>query len=43
MTLEIAGRRKPAFTLPASACDAHCHVLGLGGVFLRPEPSLHAR
>ncbi len=25
--------RKPAFTMPANACDAHCHVFGPGAVF----------
>jgi predicted TIM-barrel fold metal-dependent hydrolase len=26
--LDLSGRRKPAFRLPAGACDAHCHVFG---------------
>ncbi len=26
-------RRKPAFQMPAGACDAHCHVFGPGAVF----------
>jgi 2-pyrone-4,6-dicarboxylate lactonase len=25
---DFATRRKPAFTLPSGACDAHCHVFG---------------
>jgi 2-pyrone-4,6-dicarboxylate lactonase len=25
---DVATRRKPAFALPAGACDAHCHVFG---------------
>ena len=25
--------RKPSFTMPANACDAHCHVFGPGNVF----------
>ena len=26
--LDLATRRKPAFEMPAGACDAHCHVFG---------------
>lgn len=33
MTLDLAGRRRPGFGLPAGACDAHCHVFGPGAVF----------
>jgi len=29
----LARRRKPAFTLPPNATDAHCHVFGPGGRF----------
>jgi 2-pyrone-4,6-dicarboxylate lactonase len=31
--LKLHARRKPAFKLPAGACDAHCHVFGPGDVF----------
>jgi 2-pyrone-4,6-dicarboxylate lactonase len=30
---DLAARRKPAFKLPANACDAHCHVFGPGSRF----------
>ena len=33
MTLDLSGRRTPAFKLPAGTCDAHCHVFGPGAVF----------
>lgn len=33
MTLDLSGRRRPSFKLPAGACDAHCHVFGPGAVF----------
>jgi predicted TIM-barrel fold metal-dependent hydrolase len=32
-TIDFAKRRKPAFTLPPLATDAHCHVFGPGNVF----------
>jgi predicted TIM-barrel fold metal-dependent hydrolase len=31
--IDFSTRRKPAFVLPADACDAHCHVFGPGDVF----------
>lgn len=30
---DLGRRRRPAFTLPRAACDAHCHVFGPGAVF----------
>jgi tripartite-type tricarboxylate transporter receptor subunit TctC len=39
MTLDLAGRRKPAFKLPASACDAHCHVFGPGAERISKPPT----
>ena len=32
-SLDLSKRRKPAFTLPPGATDAHCHVFGPGNVF----------
>jgi predicted TIM-barrel fold metal-dependent hydrolase len=31
--IDFSKRRKPAFTLPSGATDAHCHVFGPGNVF----------
>jgi Amidohydrolase len=32
-TIALSERRRPAFKLPAGACDAHCHVFGPGATF----------
>ena len=38
-----AGPSKPAFTLPAGAVDAHCHVFGPGAEFpYAPRAQVHA-
>lgn len=29
----VPDTRKPRFTMPAGACDAHCHIFGPGAVF----------
>jgi len=31
--IDLSGRRRPSFALPAGACDAHCHVFGPGSRF----------
>jgi 2-pyrone-4,6-dicarboxylate lactonase len=31
--IDLSGRRRPSFKLPAGACDAHCHVFGPGSRF----------
>ena len=33
MTLDLSGRCRPSFKLPAGACDAHCHVFGPASKF----------